>query len=173
MATGTDRDAPSREATPEVPNQTQEPTPAPEPGVGPTVRQSVAAGQEKPLSGAEVAKDRRVYPTDQPKPSLGWTDRGGMVEQQASAMAWVKASHEQRQNETQEVGPDAPEQQRDEHARELPFFEGRSPRTSEGFKIEHAEAVNKEAEEGKAKPEGQEKSLTFFEDRNPELIRTR
>jgi hypothetical protein len=32
-----------------------------------------------------------------PGADLGWSDHGGMVEQQASAMAWVRASSEARE----------------------------------------------------------------------------
>jgi hypothetical protein len=36
--------------------------------------------------------ERQVHPGAE----RGWTDQGGMVEQQASAIEWVRASHEQR-----------------------------------------------------------------------------
>ena len=38
-----------------------------------------------------------------PGAELGWSDHGGMVEQQASAMEWVRASGEARQETAGEV----------------------------------------------------------------------
>lgn len=49
--------------------------------------------EPRPALPETAENERQVHPGAE----LGWTDHGGMVEQQASAMAWVRASSEARQ----------------------------------------------------------------------------
>jgi len=48
--------------------------------------------QQKPPAQQEAEPEREVHPGAE----LGWSNHGGMVEQQASAMEWVRASDEAR-----------------------------------------------------------------------------
>ena len=49
--------------------------------------------EARPAVPETAETERQVHPGAE----LGWTDHGGMVEQQASAMEWVRASSEARQ----------------------------------------------------------------------------
>src|SRR5258708_29507539 len=81
-----------------------------------TAEQVVSAMHETRDTVAELAGEEPTRPVDGPHKSPGWTDRGDMPAQQTSALAWVKASHELRQDQVS-GSQQEPEQRR------LSFFE--------------------------------------------------
>lgn len=172
MATRTDRYAPLKDRAAEAPEKAQEPSQSHEDGKTAGVEQDVAARHAERQAGANVHEDGPTRPTDMPWRSPGWTDRGGLVEQQTSAMDWLKASHEWRQSAQKQAGLDEPATQDTERSRPLSFYEDRQPggQSYDKLKVEHAEAAGKDqaAERGNAKEGEQSRRLSFFEDRQSE-----
>jgi hypothetical protein len=88
-----------------------------------------------------------------------------MVEQQQSAMQWVKASNAQRENPRQEADHDAAVPEQSQEKRPLSFYEDRAESRDYGaLKSEQAQAVGKEQDKEEAKGKEGEKKLTFYED---------
>lgn len=169
MASETDRHEPLREATPEVPDR-QAPTHNAEKGLG--AQEHVAAEHELRDKAAGLAAEEPARPTAIHEPSPGWTDKGGMVEQQHSAMEWVKASHERRQRAQEGADLDAPAPQDIDKPRSLAFYEDKAQDRHYGsLKAEHAESVGKES--GKERQSGEQRTLTFNEDHDRDQGLTR
>jgi hypothetical protein len=60
---------------------------------GQATPEAVNAEQQKPPPAQQEAEPQHEV---HPGAELGWTSRGGMVEQQGSAMEWVRASDQER-----------------------------------------------------------------------------
>jgi hypothetical protein len=110
-------------------------------------------GGEHADRDAERAHNGPTRPENAPDRAPRWTERGDMPSHNASAMAWVRASHEKRQEKAQQT-----EQALDKDHKKLSFFEDRKPHRP-NYEI--------------LKREQAEQTLKFNEGRDPDQDRSR